>query len=540
MAKKKKAKAKKETNFNKTPVKAVFLYGKPNKEKLKNLKNIQDVCTDATNKYVDLLVANQDKHLLAMLKNDKKDSELRQFEKQIRFEGLPSAYSQNCFDDALTKLSNRLVDIKNNIYGIIPCCFTSSKVLFASTLQSKSKPEMLNIVQELLNIVKKNKEFYQKMYDEINVLSDSEFDEKTNKIRELYKTNSDNYKIPYFDNVWVKLDSRLHTLEESKTTKTTHVINLTSFTRGERIAIPINTSKRSISRMKSYKPASTVLYTITEKGLLKLQVPVEKTVVEPEIKTFKGVDTGIADAFHTSDDEVFGTFTEILSFYDEKVLPKLSDLNDLRNKKHKLKKYLKDHKNLPDDVRKSIIDKMDRIEQTIQKNKIANRKLNEYHSKQAEAINKTIKEYINSLKGDTSILTVIEKLDIKEFNKSRKSNRMLSTFARGQLQQRLMEQLNWYGYAFKEIEPAYTSQVCPHCFNLNKENRDGKIFKCTECGYENDADHVGSINIRQRAFETELSKFCEKYKYNKEQRHNAIKEYYEIKQKEYLNTKSGQ
>ena len=36
----------------------------------------------------------------------------------------------------------------------------------------------------------------------------------------------------------------------------------------------------------------------------------------------------------------------------------------------------------------------------------------------------------------------IEKLDIKEFNKSRKVNGMFSTFARGKLQRKLMEALN--------------------------------------------------------------------------------------------------
>ena len=39
-------------------------------------------------------------------------------------------------------------------------------------------------------------------------------------------------------------------------------------------------------------------------------------------------------------------------------------------------------------------------------------------------------------------LTVIEKLDIKEFNKSRKVNGMFSTFARGKSSKKLMEALN--------------------------------------------------------------------------------------------------
>ena len=47
-------------------------------------------------------------------------------------------------------------------------------------------------------------------------------------------------------------------------------------------------------------------------------------------------------------------------------------------------------------------------------------------------IKTSVNQYIGYISPDT--LTVLEKLDIKEFNKSRKSNGMMSTFARGKLQ----------------------------------------------------------------------------------------------------------
>lgn len=58
--------------------------------------------------------------------------------------------------------------------------------------------------------------------------------------------------------------------------------------------------------------------------------------------------------------------------------------------------------------------------------------------------------------------------------------------------------------------------------NLNRENRDGKIFHCTYCGYEDDADYVGSINIRARTEDEELVSICDAEKYNKNRRHKAI------------------
>ena len=113
---------------------------------------------------------------------------------------------------------------------------------------------------------------------------------------------------------------------------------------------------------------------------------------------------------------------------------------------------------------------------------------------------------------------MLELLDIKEFEKSRKLNGNLSTFARGQLQRKLMEELNWYGYSYVEVPPDYTSQTCPVCSccnSLNRSKTDSKKFRCTCCGYEDDADHVGAINIRNRATDTELLAVCSSAKNHK-------------------------
>lgn len=121
--------------------------------------------------------------------------------------------------------------------------------------------------------------------------------------------------------------------------------------------------------------------------------------------------------------------------------------------------------------------------------------------------------------------TVIERLDIKEFKKSRKVNGMFSCFARGKTQEALMKALNWKGYDFVEVAPEFTSQVCPVCGNLDSANRDGKRFKCICCGHEDDADHVGSINIRERAVNKDLMDICEKHRYGNGLQ-NALKDYY--------------
>jgi len=49
-----------------------------------------------------------------------------------------------------------------------------------------------------------------------------------------------------------------------------------------------------------------------------------------------------------------------------------------------------------------------------------------------------------------------------------------------------------------KVFPAYTSQTCPVCKEINKLNRSGEEFKCLSCNYENDADVVGALNILDR------------------------------------------
>lgn len=57
----------------------------------------------------------------------------------------------------------------------------------------------------------------------------------------------------------------------------------------------------------------------------------------------------------------------------------------------------------------------------------------------------------------------------------------------------------WNGGDVLYVDPKHTSQTCPACGHVSKENRTTQAdFSCTECGYENNADYVGALNIRAR------------------------------------------
>jgi|AntRauTorcE11897_2_1112592.scaffolds.fasta_scaffold14148_1 IS605 OrfB family transposase len=52
------------------------------------------------------------------------------------------------------------------------------------------------------------------------------------------------------------------------------------------------------------------------------------------------------------------------------------------------------------------------------------------------------------------------------------------------------------GIKLVKVSPAYTSQTCSSCGNINKDSRKLEEFRCISCGYEDDADVNASINIR--------------------------------------------
>jgi putative transposase len=65
-----------------------------------------------------------------------------------------------------------------------------------------------------------------------------------------------------------------------------------------------------------------------------------------------------------------------------------------------------------------------------------------------------------------------------------------------ELRRQLEYKLLWRGGELVTVEPKYTSQTCSECGYVSPENRKTQaVFKCTACGYENNADINAAINI---------------------------------------------
>ena len=61
--------------------------------------------------------------------------------------------------------------------------------------------------------------------------------------------------------------------------------------------------------------------------------------------------------------------------------------------------------------------------------------------------------------------------------------------------------LEWQGGILIAVPPQYTSQTCPCCGHVAKANRKTQAqFECVDCGYKNNADVVGAMNILARGY----------------------------------------
>ena len=108
----------------------------------------------------------------------------------------------------------------------------------------------------------------------------------------------------------------------------------------------------------------------------------------------------------------------------------------------------------------------------------------------------------------------VEDLQVKNMSKSAKGtvekhgkmvkqksglNRAILDQAWYEFRRQLEYKLRWRGGQLIPVAPQYTSQCCPACGHTAKENRTAQaLFTCVQCGYVENADVVGAMNVLQR------------------------------------------
>jgi putative transposase len=121
---------------------------------------------------------------------------------------------------------------------------------------------------------------------------------------------------------------------------------------------------------------------------------------------------------------------------------------------------------------------------------------------------------ISSAISETQAIVCVEDLRVRNMSKSASGtaespgrnvsaksglNKSILDQGWGEFRRQLEYKLAWKGGILIAVPPAGTSRCCPCCDHEDAKNRPSQaLFRCTECGFETNADEVGAINILSR------------------------------------------
>lgn len=139
-------------------------------------------------------------------------------------------------------------------------------------------------------------------------------------------------------------------------------------------------------------------------------------------------------------------------------------------------------------------------------------KLNRLYSKVRNLVKNEIGRCLNRLiELERPKIIVIE--NVKNINKTLKCKnpemrRILLRSGFSKIGKRLVNKCEIRKIKVVEVNPAYTSQRCPVCGFVHKDNRKyQECFKCLNCGYTRNADYVASVNICDRRSVTNFNTY---------------------------------
>lgn len=246
-----------------------------------------------------------------------------------------------------------------------------------------------------------------------------------------------------------------------------------------------------------------------------LHVPLDRIISKKE-KTEQseilGLDVGMTDLITLSNGAVYGANSSEL-FYT------LSDnlVNKNRSRLFSYKRQLEERILTEQDQSKKAI--LEQKLKNLEENNLGSKKRIAKISKYKSRIVSHINCELNKMVKEEDVQEIVRE-DLnwvsKKKNLSRKQRNRFSTWSKGVLLERLSIKLAEKGIKETIVNPAYTSQVCCKCNHLGSRN--GKVFKCSNCNLNIDADFNASINTKKRKFIKEI---------NIDTTYKEVKKYYE-------------
>jgi putative transposase len=257
-------------------------------------------------------------------------------------------------------------------------------------------------------------------------------------------------------------------------------IKLMSLMPGKRICIPLS-GKTPIS--------GTITLVLSADNTFTLHIPQELKKKNPPKTPMEAVDFGYTEVM---------TDTQGIRYETEfgTTLTKVSDdLSHKMKKRHKLHSLEK----------KQRICKLKQAKR-LRKYNLGKKKQNLKSQRVKATLEKQINTAINQLiqTKNPSILITEDLRHTFTYNKPKNVNRRLSSWIRGELQDRVAFKALAEGFRHEQVNPAYGSQSCPQCEFVDQGNRIGDRFKCLHCRHEDTADRIAALNYARRLNDPEI------------------------------------
>jgi IS605 OrfB family transposase len=138
---------------------------------------------------------------------------------------------------------------------------------------------------------------------------------------------------------------------------------------------------------------------------------------------------------------------------------------------------------------------------------LGRQKLTRTKQKSTTALKCEINQAINQLIKTThpAILITEDLSHLFSYDKSKNVNRRLSSWLRGEIQDRIAFKALAEGFRHEQVNPAYGSQACPKCDFVDSKNRIADRFTCLHCRHEDIADRIAAQNYAKRYGDPEIS-----------------------------------
>ena len=346
--------------------------------------------------------------------------------------------------DEYARVVNLYVD-KYSQTKILPT-FTQIKVetWISARLQQCAGKQAIEIVKSTR---KKDFEIRQKKYKKVYKY----FLQKNRQVKFLSKKMSElrlNYKIkPRFDGKTINLDTRFWSLNKSENSFDFWIV-LSSIGNKIKLCLPLKNHKHN-KKFNNWKRLSSGRL-LRNNGKFKMELIYEKeaTVVQKEKKEL-AIDAGINCLLSCSDGKQIGLELKRL-------------INELNKKQQKSKAY--------------------------------DRKIRQIHNYIRMCVNKIDFSSLSDL-----ILEKLKYIQIGTKGKVNKTTRkLLKSWNLGLLHLAIEQKCEENCVHLHYVNPKYTSRTCPICGHIDKRNREGTVFKCVKCGFEDNADLNAAKNILKR------------------------------------------